>query len=182
MSCVLNKQGDGRGNALAIRICHALKHKSITPKCIYMYVHWHKGKRWVSQHGLALGRNELSASNSSCFCSWRINFSVCWLEKWTCMKSYFGHSGSQWELSINNGTEVWVLQSAISGIILILVKQTCIILRIQLPTGFLGQTEVISILSKLPILYLHNNSCNSNLYFHSNSLDHMKQVASMLRV
>jgi len=45
MSCVLNKQGDGRGNALAIRICHALKHKSITPKCIYMYVHWHKGKR-----------------------------------------------------------------------------------------------------------------------------------------
>lgn len=109
--------------------------------------------------------------------------SVGCLEKWTCMKCYFGHSVRQWDLSINNRTEVWVLQSAISGIIPILVKQTCIILRIQLPMCFLGQTEVISTLSKLPILeYLHNKSCNSNLYFHSNSLDHMKQVASMLRV
>jgi len=98
------------------------------------------------------------------------------------MKSYFGHSGRQWELSINNGTEVWAPQSAISGIIPILVKRTCIILRMQLPTCFLGQTEVINILSKLPILYLHNKSCNSNLYFHSNSLDHMKQVASMPKV
>jgi len=96
--------------------------KSIIPKCIYVYVHWHKDKSWESQHELALGRNELSASNSSCFFPWRIHFSVCWLGNWSCTKSYFGHSGRQWELSSNNGTVVWVLQFAISDIIPIVVK------------------------------------------------------------